>query len=136
MLDINLQIDRSTISTAGPSSMKPKNDTGPANGTLILSLPPSRALSGLSRDSRQNAGVTFLGSEAVTKCAPLSPASPRWMLVAAVGCESVGGGRGAVLVQDTVDGVDEDGLQHVTDALIRTATAVPVRFDSAGFPNG
>jgi hypothetical protein len=37
--------------------MKPKNDTGPANGTLILSLPPSRALSGLSRDSRQNAVV-------------------------------------------------------------------------------
>src|SRR6476620_11050226 len=37
--------------------MKPKNDTGPANGTLIFSLPPKRALSGLSRDSRQNALV-------------------------------------------------------------------------------
>jgi hypothetical protein len=37
--------------------MKSMNDTGPANGTLIFSLAPSRAVSGLSRDRRQNAVV-------------------------------------------------------------------------------
>src|SRR5262245_33466753 len=47
----------SMIRTAGPSSMNPKNDTGRANGTFIFSLPPRRALSGLSKDRRQNAAV-------------------------------------------------------------------------------
>src|SRR5262245_61063831 len=37
--------------------MNPKNDTGPANGTFIFSLPPRRALSGLSKDRKQNAAV-------------------------------------------------------------------------------
>jgi hypothetical protein len=37
--------------------MNPKNDTGPAKGTFILSLPPKRALSGLSKDRRQKAVV-------------------------------------------------------------------------------
>jgi hypothetical protein len=35
--------------------IKPKNDTGPTAGTFIFSLPPSRALSGLKKDRRQNA---------------------------------------------------------------------------------
>src|SRR5262249_31846510 len=37
--------------------MNQTNDTGPANGTFIFSLPPRRALSGLNKDRRQNAAV-------------------------------------------------------------------------------
>src|SRR5262249_54471625 len=62
----------SAIRTAGPSSMNPKNDTGPARGTLIFSAPPRRALSGLSRDGRQNAVVPRNVSPIRVTCAAFS----------------------------------------------------------------
>src|SRR5262245_63609458 len=52
--------------------MNPKNDTGPANGTLIFSLPPRRALSGLSSDRRQNAAVPRNVSPTRVTCVAVS----------------------------------------------------------------
>src|SRR5262249_3640802 len=52
--------------------MNPENDTGPANGTFILSLPPRRALSGLSKDRRQNAAVPRNVSPMRVTCAAVS----------------------------------------------------------------
>src|SRR5260370_40922771 len=57
---------------AGLSRMNPKNDTGPANGTIILSLPPRRALSGLSKDRRQNAAVPRNVSPTRVTCVAVS----------------------------------------------------------------
>jgi hypothetical protein len=49
--------------------MNPMKDTGPANGTLILSLPPSKALSGLNKDKAQNPVVPRNNSPMRTTCA-------------------------------------------------------------------
>src|SRR5262245_20013095 len=52
--------------------MNPKNDTGPASGTFIFSLPPRRALSGLSKDRRQNAAVPRNVSPTRVTCVAVS----------------------------------------------------------------
>ena len=52
--------------------MKPKNDTGPAPGTFSFSLPPRRALSGLSKESKQNATVPANVSPMRLTCAAVS----------------------------------------------------------------
>src|SRR5262249_37258352 len=58
--------------TAGPSSMNPKYDTGPANGTLIFSPPPRSALSGVSKDRSRNAAVPRNVSPMRVTCAAVS----------------------------------------------------------------
>src|SRR5262252_1940875 len=52
--------------------MNQKNDTGPASGTFILSPPPRRWLTGLSRERRQNAVVPRNVSPTRVTCAAVS----------------------------------------------------------------
>ena len=60
------------ISTAGPISMNPRKETGPAKGTLILSLPASSELSGVNKESAQNAAVPTRVRKTRLTCAAVS----------------------------------------------------------------
>src|SRR5262245_58590870 len=52
--------------------MNPKNVTGPASGTDTFSLPPRRAVSGVSKDNRQKAAVPRNVSPTRVTCVAVS----------------------------------------------------------------
>src|SRR5262249_54783693 len=79
--------------------MNPKNDTGPASGTFIFSLPPRSALSGLSKDRRQNAVVPRNVSPRRVTCVAVSSLA----LVMRSG-ESLRRPRRGLVVRGLIDG--------------------------------